>query len=104
MQQALEWYWQDTTLYLKGVLDHTTVVPLYPAGAAWLNTAPKAAAIDLSQVVQSNSAGIALLLHWLRIAQKNQLNVAFKALPAQMVRLISVHGVQALFSVYLNEK
>lgn len=100
MQAVVQWDKQDNTLSLKGVLDHATVVQVYAEGEAWLNTAPKPAVIDLSQVQQSNSAGLALLLQWLRVAQKNQIALTFKAVPLQMTRLMTVHGLQDLFSAY----
>ena len=90
------------TLYLKGVLDHHSVAQLYPLGAAWLQQQTQPAVVDLTGVSQSNSAGLSLLLHWLRVAKQHQTSLTFKALPLQMASLMTVHGLQDIFSGYQN--
>ena len=44
-------------------------------------------AIDLDEVTHTDSAGLALLVEWLREARSRQAEVSFHNLPAQMVAI-----------------
>ena len=57
------------TLYLSGVLNFETVISFDGAVADWLKGRSGSDCIaDLAEVQYSNSAGIALLLSWMRLA------------------------------------
>ena len=49
--------------------------------------------IDLSQVTLSNSAGVALLIEWLKYAKQNNKAIAFHGIPAQLQSIAAVAGV-----------
>ncbi len=57
--------------------------------------------VNLSGVEQSNSAGLALLIHWLRAAQERQGRIKFKNIPSQLLEIAKISGVEHLF--VLNE-
>lgn len=59
-------------LAIEGELDFTTVKSLEALGRAWLEgeEAPQDCLLDFAGVHYSNSAGVALLLAWLRTARK----------------------------------
>lgn len=52
--------------------------------------------IDLTGVSRSDSAGLALLLEWLRMAEQQHIQLNFRNLPAQMQAIIQVSGLENL--------
>lgn len=53
---------------------------------------------DLEGVTHSDSAGLALLIEWLRIARENSMTVIFVNIPSQMLALARVAGVDRMVS------
>jgi phospholipid transport system transporter-binding protein len=87
---------QSDTLTVSGVLDFDSVVALQATGRDWLaGAAPAACRLDLGGVQYSSSAGIALLLDWLRMAAAlgKVLNVV--QMPADMLALAKVSGLES---------
>lgn len=82
------------TLAVAGRLDHDSVVALAEAGATWLaQRAPAECRVDLAGVDYSTSAGIALLLGWLRAATQAGKQLRFDNLPADMAAIARVGGL-----------
>lgn len=52
--------------------------------------------IDLQHVTQADSAGLALLLDWMRTAQKAKKPISFKHLPEQMNAIAKASGLDEL--------
>jgi len=85
------------TLTLSGVLDHESVLEVDQQGQQWLVQSPSVdCKLDLGAITYSSSAGIALLLGWLRIAQQQQKNLHFLKAPANMIALAKVGGLEDL--------
>jgi phospholipid transport system transporter-binding protein len=80
-----------------GSLDFTTVTHLLPLGAAAI-AAGHAAVIDLGGVSGSDSAGLALLIEWLSVAQDSKHALQFENIPAQLHQLAGLSEVDALLS------
>jgi phospholipid transport system transporter-binding protein len=90
---------QGDTLILAGVLNHETVLEVDQQGQQWLlESAPVDCKLDLGAITYSSSAGIALLLGWLRIAQQQQKNLYFLKAPASMIALAKVGGLEDLLA------
>jgi phospholipid transport system transporter-binding protein len=90
---------QDDTLSLSGVLDFESVLTVDALGQDWLqNLAPPESYLDLSQIEYSSSAGIALLLGWLRAAQKQKKVLHFKNIPESLLALVKVSGLEEVIS------
>lgn len=53
---------------------------------------------NLEGVTHSDSAGLALLVEWLRIARENSVKLIFINIPAQMLALARVAGVDGMVS------
>ena len=49
--------------------------------------------IDLAEVSRSDSAGVALLVEWLRLARQNSQEIAFINVPPQMQAIIQATGL-----------
>lgn len=54
--------------------------------------------VDLSGVTRSDSAGISLVLEWTRMAHKRNKSLRFTHVPAQMLSLARVGGVDTLLA------
>lgn len=52
--------------------------------------------IDLAAVTRSDSAGIALLMDWMRTAKNTNKQIAFHNIPAQMLAIASVSGLDEI--------
>lgn len=86
------------TLYLSGVLNFDTVVGLDRTVADWLKGQSENDCIaDLAEVQYSNSAGIALLLGWMRLAVAAERKLTLRAVPTDMLALAAVGGLSGLF-------
>jgi phospholipid transport system transporter-binding protein len=82
------------TLALSGVLGFVSVVELEPLGLQWLRDKAAAASyIDLAAVTYSSSAGLVLLLAWLRAAAQLGKTLHIKNMPADMAALATVGGL-----------
>lgn len=58
--------------------------------------------IDLSDVTRSDSAGLALLVHWMRAAKQAKKQLVFHHIPAQMLAIASASGLDELLPVQNN--
>lgn len=88
---------EGDTLTLTGVLDHETVLGVDEQGHQWLLEADaRECKLDLSAITYSSSAGIALLLGWLRTAQQQQKTLQFLQVPASMIALANLGGLEDL--------
>lgn len=88
---------QGDTLTLSGVLDHESVLEVDQQGQQWLlESNTRECKLELGNITYSSSAGIALLLGWLRIAQQQQKNLHFLKAPANMIALAKVGGLEDL--------
>lgn len=90
---------KNDTLLVSGELDFESVLALEKQGGDWLAAdAPSQAIVDLSGVTYSSSAGIALLLGWLRIARQQQKSLTIYQLPRDMAALAKVGGLEDLLA------
>lgn len=86
-----------SVLTLSGVLDHQSVLDAHQQGQLWLRTTTaQDCYLDLGLVTYSNSAGIALLLSWLRTASKYKKNLRIISLPHNILALAQVSGLDDL--------
>ncbi|MFJ3482363.1 lipid asymmetry maintenance protein MlaB [Pseudomonas sp. NPDC090202] len=85
-------------LKLFGVLDYRTGPALREQGAELIkaSTAPSVV-LDCSAVQKSSSVGLALLLAFMRDAQKAGKTVSVRALPEDMREIAQVSGITDLF-------
>lgn len=85
------------TLTLSGVLDFDSVLDVDAQGREWLEgDAPAQCNVDLDAISYSSSAGVALLLGWLRVAQQQRKTLKVLRLPADMAALARVGGLEDL--------
>jgi phospholipid transport system transporter-binding protein len=88
----------DGVMHVTGELNFATVMDLWRDSLAKLAELT-AVDIDLSQVKTSNSAGLALLLAWLKYAEKCGKSVTFKHIPAHLASIIKVSGTEKILKM-----
>lgn len=88
---------QDGGSYrVSGVLDAVTAPRLLRESAERFRAADDELQIDLGGVQESDSAGLALLLEWLRVAKQRNQRVRFANVPAQLLALARISEVEEL--------
>lgn len=88
--------------YISGKLNFDTVVKLWDQSLP-LFMNHHSLDLDLSKVTESNSAGLSLLVEWLRYADKNKKTITFENLPPQLLSIAKISGVDGLlFRTQLN--
>ena len=83
---------EDGRFMVAGDLNFQTVPVISQQGQALFANC-SAIDVDLSGVVRSNSAGLALLIEWMRFAKFNNQSIAFHHLPSQMQDIARVCGI-----------
>ena len=82
----------DNRLVVEGELDFTTVVALL-GDAQPLFDAGSEVRIDLQGITRSDSAGLALLIEWMRTAQRLGKAIKFLNIPPQMLDIARVSSL-----------
>jgi phospholipid transport system transporter-binding protein len=80
---------------VAGPLSFETVKPLLIRSTAEFGALPRVE-IDLSGVTQSDSAGLALLVQWMRQARAQQQQIRFKNIPSQLLALAQISDLDEL--------
>lgn len=80
---------------IRGLLTFTTVPDLLQHSASWLGK-DVPVTVDLQQVTRADSAGLALMIEWLRQARAGNTELRFIHIPSQLATLIRVSGLQDL--------
>ena len=86
----------EGTIRVHGALTFATVPDLLKESANIIRSASETITIDLRDVSRTDSAGLALLIEWLRVAESH---ARFVNIPAQLRRLIDVSGLARAFGV-----
>jgi phospholipid transport system transporter-binding protein len=84
---------EDGAVKVTGELTFQTVPDFLARSGAWLGGTDDVATIDLRAVTRADSAGVALLLEWLRLARGGGREVRFANVPEQLRHLIQVNGL-----------
>lgn len=87
----------DGRARIVGALEFHTVTALLPAGSAAIE-ANGVAAIDLSAVTSSDSAGLALLIEWLSVARAAGRKLRYENIPVQLHQLGDLSEVDELIA------
>ena len=80
---------------VRGELGFLTVTALLPPGSEAIEQG-RVAAIDLSGVTASDSAGLALLIEWLSVARAAGRTLRYENIPAQLHQLGDLSDVDEL--------
>jgi len=89
----------DGTVKVSGVLTFATVNQLWEQSQSFFALAQNTINFDLANVIQSDSAGVALLLAWARTAHAHNKQIQFKSLPEQMQAIARVSGLEGVIGL-----
>ena len=81
---------------VEGELNMVTVPALLQAMASQFPATGNEAHIDLAGVTRSDSAGLALLVEWLRLAKTRNIRLHFHNLPSQLRDIARVSDLLTL--------
>ena len=82
----------DDRFLLSGDLHFDNVPQIWEESRAMFTGAP-GLTLDLAGITRTDSAGLALLIEWMRLARERHKPIAFKNVPAQMRALIEASGL-----------
>lgn len=82
---------------VSGALTFETVPALYKESGVWFEGTGDLT-LDLAQVTNTDSAGLALLVEWLRRAQDAKRSLRFINVPAQVLSLMRINNLQDAFN------
>lgn len=83
----------DGTIVVSGSLSYDTAADLLARTRDALRAGSGAATIDLRGVERMDSAGLALMVEWLRLARAAQRPLSFVHLSEQLCEMIRVHDL-----------
>jgi len=89
----------NNRLAIAGDLSFASVPVLWEQWRA-MRTDQATLELDLSEVQRSDSAGLALLVEWLREAQQTGQSVRFLNMPAQMLAMARVSGLDQVLPLH----
>jgi phospholipid transport system transporter-binding protein len=80
---------------LSGDLSFVTVPQLAAQGERLFQEGDSVV-LDLADLGRSDSAGLALLVSWIRLARRHNKQLSFHAIPAQLLGLARVGGLEKI--------
>jgi phospholipid transport system transporter-binding protein len=86
---------EDGCFILNGVLDFQTVPVIRQQGLDLFSEAPSLV-LDLQGVSRSDSAGLALLIEWMRFARSQNKPISFINMPTQMLAIARVSSLDSI--------
>jgi len=86
----------DGVLSVRGELSFASVTRLLERSRPLLAAAKGQLVIDLAGVDRSDSAGLALLMEWLRMARGLGTNILFRHVPEQMLAIARASDLERL--------
>ncbi|WP_455209871.1 STAS domain-containing protein [Kaarinaea lacus] len=93
----------DGSIVIIGELNHQSVPAVLKQSASLIfadnNSSSGNLTIDLEAVNRSDSAGVALLIEWMRQAKRNNKAIHFKNIPKQMHEIAEVSGVDKMLAM-----
>jgi phospholipid transport system transporter-binding protein len=87
-------------MQITGALTFDTATDCLSRGQEWLkNQTTQDCYFDLREVTQSDSAGVAVLVEWVRFAKQQNRILRFKNLPPQLFTIIQVSGLDTVLPI-----
>ena len=83
---------------VSGDLGLETAAALLASGQSVFSAVP-AATVDLSGVTDADSAGLAVLIEWVRAARQSGRSIEFSGLPPRLAELARIGGVAELLPI-----
>ncbi|MDA1106926.1 MAG: STAS domain-containing protein [Proteobacteria bacterium] len=79
---------------LAGELSFATVPQVYVQGGELFDSTAAILVLDLGGIERTDSAGLALLVEWLRQARHQRRDLRFRNIPAQLLAIAKASGLE----------
>lgn len=89
----------EQTFLVKGALTMQTVSDLARTMEPLLSTAKGEICFDFTRVERADSAALALLIEWQRMARRLGFSISFRNLPAQLMQIARVSELQEILPI-----
>ena len=89
----------DQLYALSGELSMQNVPQISRETASLINAMTGEVSIDLSKITRADSAGLALLIDWLRIARRRDFTLHFEQLPEQLMQIAQVCELESVLPI-----
>lgn len=86
---------RDDAIEVSGPLTFDTVPGVLAETAGWFRPGAGDVTVDLRAVRRADSAGLALLVEWLRLAKDAGRPLRLVGVPAQLLSIVRVHNLSA---------
>ena len=86
---------EDGCFILTGTLSFKTVPIIWRQGLDLFSQAPSLL-LDLSGVTRSDSAGVALLIEWMRFARSHNKPISYINMPSQMLAIVRASSLDTI--------
>ena len=86
----------DGRFRISGELTFATVTPLLAESRGLFAGAGHSIEVDLSRVERADSAGLALLIEWMRQARNQEQSIRFFNLPEQLMAIASASDLDGI--------
>ncbi len=86
---------EDGCFILSGTLSFKTVPVIWRQGLDLFKEAPSLM-LDLSAIERSDSAGVALLIDWMRFARSHNKPISYFNMPQQMLAIVRASSLDAI--------
>lgn len=86
---------ENERLLVTGDLNFKTVLGLWSQSLSLISQCQQLD-FDLSNVMTSNSAGLALIIEWIKLAKRTGKAISFHDIPPQLISIAAVSGFGAI--------
>lgn len=86
---------RDDAVAVSGPLTFDTVPQVLAESAGWFGVGIGDLTVDLAEVSRADSAALALLVEWLRLAKRAGRRLRLARVPGQLRSIVRVHGLSA---------
>lgn len=90
---------QNGRFEMHGRLTFASVPSLLAGARQWQQDSAHDIVIDMQAVSHADSAGLALMVEWLNLAQQQNRKLQFVNIPVQLSNLIRISGLEQLIPV-----
>lgn|SRR3990167_7171826 len=95
MTKKVEMTFEGDMAFLSGDLNFTNVMSVYAASLCAFATRPNGC-VDFSRLSSSDSAGLALIIEWMKLARERHQVVTCQHLSQDLVSIAKAAGIYAL--------
>ncbi len=86
---------------LEGEITHQTVLDVLDVE---MISSASDISVDFSGVTRSDSAGLALMTHWARLARASHVGICYEAVPDKLIALAKMSGLESVLSISATKK